>query len=421
MQQLLSAKVRLSDFEGQWKTALLGEVVSIRNHKVLPSVLAPDTPCVELEHIGQADGRLLATSTARDSTSSRYAFQSGDVLFGRLRPYLRKYLHADFDGICTTEIWPLMADPDRLDGGFLYAIVQSEGFMDAARVSYGTHMPRADWSVLQNLQIRLPSVREQCAIVEVLSDVDAEIVGLDRSLDKTRAVQKSMEQQLLTGKARLFSFRDDWKPYLLGAICTFLRTASNPRSHLDDNGDVEYIHYGDIHAHRQPILDRANHSLPRIPAHRVGNATPLRDGDLVMVDASEDLDGVGKGVEVRGIADVPVVAGLHTILCRGNDDTWARGFKAYLQFIPAFRSTLARLAAGTSVYAISARQLATIELRLPPRLEQAAIVGVLSDMATKIDTLEQRLDKSRAIKQGMMQQLLTGRVRLVEPAATAAP
>ena len=130
-----------------------------------------------------------------------------------------------------------------------------------------------------------------------------------------------------------------------------------------------------------------------------------------MVDASEDLVGIGKSIEVQGIAEKTIVAGLHTILCRGNPDCWAMGFKAYLQFIPAFKLALIRGATGISVYAISKKQLADIELALPSPLEQKAIVSILSDMDDELSTLKRRRDKARAIKQGMMQQLLTGRIR----------
>ena len=89
------------------------------------------------------------------------------------------------------------------------------------------------------------------------------------------------------------------------------------------------------------------------------------------------------------------------------------GFKAYLQFISKFKLSLARVATGISVYAISGRHLANVEFALPPVAEQEAIVSIISDMDAEIATLERRRDKVRAIKLGMMQQLLTGRVRLV--------
>ena len=203
MQQLLTGKTRLPGFSGTWEKNRLGDFVAIRNQKVFPSQVDPETPCVELEHIGHGNGRLLNYSTARYSTSSKYRFFPEDVLFGRLRPYLRKFWHADRTGICTTEIWPLTADAKQASSGFLRALVETESFIDMASISYGTHMPRADWAVMKNFEIWLPDVAEQKAIATVLSDMDAEIAALEARREKTRSIKQGMMQQLLTGRIRL--------------------------------------------------------------------------------------------------------------------------------------------------------------------------------------------------------------------------
>ena len=203
MQQLLTGQTRLPGFTGEWETKRLGEFVSIRNQKIMPSSVHPETPCIELEHIGQGDGRLLRSSTAKRSTASKYQFHAGDVLFGRLRSYLRKYWLAEQDGICTTEIWPLMVDSSQAVSGFLLGIVQTDRFNESASISYGTHMPRADWKVMRNFEVGLPSVKEQTAIAAVLSDMDTEIEALERRRDKARQTKQGMMQQLLTGRVRL--------------------------------------------------------------------------------------------------------------------------------------------------------------------------------------------------------------------------
>ena len=207
MQQLLTGRTRLPGFSGEWETKRLGEIAPIRNHKTLPAYVNPDTLCVELDHIEQRSGQLLEYAIARNSTSSKYHFCAGDVLFGRLRPYLRKFWHADQDGICTTEIWPLMVNKDQIDSGFLYGIVQSDPFIGAASISYGTHMPRADWNVIRNFEISLPEIQEQRAIASVLFDIEAEIAALEQRRDKTRAIKQGMMQQLLTGRVRLSESR----------------------------------------------------------------------------------------------------------------------------------------------------------------------------------------------------------------------
>lgn len=203
MQQLLTGKTRLPGFTGKWETKRLGDAASIRNDKVFPAAVTSDTPCVELEHIAQGDAKLLTCSTASESTSVKYTFRVGDVLFGRLRSYLRKFWLADRDGICTTEIWPLTVDPRQAAGGFLLGLVQTDRFIEAASISYGTHMPRADWGVMRAFEVRLPPLDEQYAIAEVLADMKFEIEALERRRDTVEQIKQGMMQQLLTGRIRL--------------------------------------------------------------------------------------------------------------------------------------------------------------------------------------------------------------------------
>jgi type I restriction enzyme, S subunit len=202
MQQLLTGHTRLHGFRGEWEAAAFGDIVAIRNSRVVASSTPARTQCVELESIGQGTGRLLGSIDASGS-SSKYSFKKGDVLFGRLRAYLRKYWLATFDGICSTEIWPLIPRDNRLVGSFLHLLVQTNELVNAACVSYGTHMPRSDWSVMRQLRVQVPCPHEQAAIAGVLSDMDLELSALEARRDKTRALKQAMMQELLTGRTRL--------------------------------------------------------------------------------------------------------------------------------------------------------------------------------------------------------------------------
>jgi type I restriction enzyme S subunit len=202
MQELLTGKRRLPGFEGEWEVAEFGDIAAIRNTKVVAASMPAETPCVELESIDQGTGRLL-TSAYSVGSATKYRFSKGDVLYGRLRAYLRKYWLAAFDGICSTEIWPLIARDDRLSANFLHLLVQTNDFVKAAGVSYGTHMPRSDWSVLKKFQLRLPSLPEQTAIAAVLSDVDEELSDLEDRHEKTFLLKQGMMHELLTGRTRL--------------------------------------------------------------------------------------------------------------------------------------------------------------------------------------------------------------------------
>jgi type I restriction enzyme S subunit len=211
---------------------------------------------------------------------------------------------------------------------------------------------------------------------------------------------------------RLPSFDDEWPEIRLGDHVAFVKTVALSRAQLDESSPLRYLHYGDIHTSASPTLDAAAADMPRAPQASAKNAGRLDVGDLVFVDASEDPDGVGKAVEITSVPPEGVVAGLHTIAARFNKAVLADGFKAYLQFNPAFRDALLRLAAGTKVLATTRSHIASIILRLPGIEEQQAIATALGDADAGIDSLIARLDKLRAIKRGMMQELLAGRTRL---------
>jgi type I restriction enzyme S subunit len=275
------------------------------------------------------------------------------------------------------------------------------------------HLPK---DKLETVPLPVPPSTEQRVIAEALSDVDRLLAALEALVAKRRAIKLAAMQQLLTGKTRLPQFSGEWETKRLGDHVRFLRHGVNSRAELRTDGGVKYLHYGDIHTSADVYLDPRASPMPRLSTDRARTLDRLEDGDLVLVDASEDVEGVGKSVELKGAQGEEVVSGLHTIAARFDKAVLADGFKAYLQFCPVFRDHVKRLAAGTKVYATNRTHIASVEMPLPRVNEQIAIAGVLSDMDAEISTLEARRDKTRALKRGMMQQLLTGRVRLMKRA-----
>ena len=280
------------------------------------------------------------------------------------------------------------------------------------RFDAATSVPTLNRNNLVGIPIKLPGVPEQRAIAAALSDVDALIGALDNLIAKKHAIKLATMQRLLTGETRVAGFKKTWEIRSLRELVRFIPTANNARKDLGSGWQVLYIHYGDVHGHDRPVMDCAVEELPTIDPEKVSGIEQLRSSDLVIADASEDYAGIGKSVELEVGPGQEVVGGLHTIVCRGYEGHWAPGFKAYLQFIPAFKKALVRAATGISVYGISKKHVGEVNLALPDSDEQEAIVSVLSDMDAEIAALEHRRDKTRAVKQGMMQQLLTGRTRI---------
>jgi type I restriction enzyme, S subunit len=203
MQELLTGKKRLPGFSGEWSLRRFGEIAQLRMERIDPRRTGVQDFCVELEHIEQGTGCLVGYTATGEGSSLKSVFLKDDVLFGKLRAYLRKYWLANRDGVCSTEIWVLAAKRCLLIPGFLFQLVTVDRFVEAASMAYGTHMPRSDWNVIKNYEMRLPPIEEQSAIAAILSDMDADIAALEEKLAKVRQIKQGMMQELLTGRVRL--------------------------------------------------------------------------------------------------------------------------------------------------------------------------------------------------------------------------
>jgi len=271
-------------------------------------------------------------------------------------------------------------------------------------------------SVLHQLPIVIPPLPEQRAIATALSDVDALLAAQDKLIAKKRDIKQAAMQQLLTGKQRLPGFSGGWEVKTLGDLFTFSGGYSASRDQLSVEGHC-YLHYGDIHGSSKTSIDTEvdYQDIPKldIPLKQVSTKSLLKDGDVVFVDASEDDEGTSKHVVVVNKSNLPFISGLHTIVAKSKTDELAHEYRHYCFQTQAIRQQFLFYAVGTKVSGISKTNMPKLTLPVPSIPEQTAIAAVLSDMDADLAALEQQRDKTRAVKQGMMQELLTGRIRLV--------
>ena len=281
----------------------------------------------------------------------------------------------------------------------------------------GSTFKRVNVRQIKSFKVPMPEAGEQRAIATVLSDVDALLAKLDALIAKKRDLKVAAMQQLLTGQTRLPGFSGEWEVKRLGELFTFSGGHTASRDQLSDNGYC-YLHYGDIHLSKKTFIDVQAEFL-EIPKLVVGlgdvsSASLLKDGDVVFVDASEDDEGTSKHIVVVNRDDRPYISGLHTIVAKSKGNRMDNLFKRYCFQTRNIKEQFRFFAVGTKVSGISKTSVAKVELHFPPSLkEQTAIATILSDMDAELSALEARRDKSRALKQGMMQELLTGRIRLV--------
>jgi type I restriction enzyme S subunit len=206
-----------------------GQVATNKSGKYNPTSARSPIKCIELEHLVSESGQLIGYIDGSQSGSIKNVFNRGDILFGKLRPYLKKYLQAPFDGVCSSEIWVLKGV--GVSNEFLYQIVQTDKFIDLANQSSGSKMPRADWSVVENGTFSLPSIIEQQKISRFLSLLDSRISTQNKIIEQLETLMQGLREKLFTQKLR---FKDedgndfpDWEVKRLGEIATVKTGSSN--------------------------------------------------------------------------------------------------------------------------------------------------------------------------------------------------
>ena len=234
----------------------------------------------------------------------------------------------------------------------------------------------------------------------------------------------NMSKKITTKPFYNSTLPSDWTIPEFGEVFSFLKSFSFSREQLTNEktaDEIQNIHYGDIHAtFENEILDFETES--RIPFVKDGllkkeiindDEFPLlKDGDLIIADASEDTVGVAECVELKNINGRKIISGLHTFATRDKNGKTAPGYRTYILNHPQVVRVLRRIATGFSVFGVSKTNIAKVKLPLPPLPEQKAIAHILSLMDTAINKNNSLIAKKELQKKWLMQNLLTGKKRL---------
>jgi type I restriction enzyme, S subunit len=292
------------------------------------------------------------------------------------------------------------------DSGFVFHQFQSNLIKRQIDENIGATINQITNANLNSFKIPLPSnTEERDSIAAALSDVDALLTKLDQLIAKKRDLKQATTQQLLTGQTRLPGFSGEWEVKRLGDLGSFIKGAG-VRKDEARSGSIPCIRYGEIYTYHNDCVISFNSWISKKVAE---TATPLKYGDLLFAGSGETKEEIGKCVAFT--QDCEAYAGGDIVILRTTSIN--PRFMGYLCNTPSVNFQKASKGQGDAVVHISAAALADITVNFPEVNEQTAIATVLSDMDSEIAALESRRDKTRALKQGMMQELLTGRIRLV--------
>ena len=277
------------------------------------------------------------------------------------------------------------------------------------------------FSSLRNKVIYFPDIKssEQKKISDCLGSLDDLIAAENSKIEALRKHKKGLMQQFFpqlgenVPRLRFPEFGND-RPWLVTAftdLYKFKSTNSLSRDKLNyDGGEIRNIHYGDIHTKYKSLFRLVDEQIPYINQDSLGQGFDdgafCEEGDIVLADASEDLDDVGKTIEVVSLDGKRVVAGIHTILATRRGEFPIIGFGGQLFQSKIIRDRIKREAQGTKVYGISAKRVSTIPITIPPTAEeQQKIADCLGTMDGIIAASDQKLETLRQHKKGLIQQL----------------
>lgn len=330
-----------------------------------------------------------------DRTDLRFNI-SGDgvVVFGD-HTCIVKFVNFDF--VVGADGTQVLAEKDGHSARFHAYELERSGIPSTG---YNRH-----FKFLKERQFASPVLPEQSAIATALGDVDALLAAQDALIAKKRAIKQGAMQELLTGKRRLPGFSGEWEVKALREIGVFLK-GRGVRKDEANSGELCCVRYGEIYTQHDFYIIEFNSSISKEVA---ATATRIVKGDLLFAGSGETKEEIGKCIAFQD--EMEAYAGGDIVILRPK--LTHPIFMGYACNQPAVQKQKAGKGQGDAVVHIGASALASIEIPLPSVEEQTAIAEVLSDMDSEITALENRRVKTAQLKQGMMQALLTGRIRLV--------
>ncbi|REJ22988.1 MAG: hypothetical protein C6W54_13155 [Bacillaceae bacterium] len=379
----------------EWKVYEFKELVNLSKEKYNPKSETMNLPCIELEHIESETGRLLGYTNSIEQQSIKNKFKANDILYGKLRPYLRKFYFPNFEGVCSSEIWVLQSIEEKIHNKYLYYLIQTNKFNEHANKSSGTKMPRADWNYISEITFPIPPIKEQQKIASILSTWDKAIELKEKLIEQKKKQKKGLMQKLLTGEVRLPGYSGDWKKVKLGEI-------------LKERKETGYIELellaitsskGVVKRTEVDIKDNSSEDkskYKRILPNDIGYNT---------MRMWQGVSGVSK---YEGI-----VSPAYTILKPTNKVN--SNFIGYLFKLPKIINLFRRYSQGlvSDTLNLKYENLKGIKVTIPQDVEeQKKIAEILLSIDNEIEMLQEYVNYLKQQKKGLMQLLLAGKVRV---------
>jgi len=315
------------------------------------------------------------------------------------------YINGKFD--IHQRVYKISDFNEKLNGYFFFLYFSKNFFKRIVRMTAKSSVDSVRMEMIADMQIPIPIKTEQIAIATVLFDTDALIEKLEKLIAKKKAIKQGTMQQLLTGKKRLPGFSGEWKVKKLGKF-GFDISDGNYSSKYPKASEFKEIGVAFIRANNIKHLTIVDGDLRFISKELHSELTKghLKQDDILITTRGE----------IGQVAIVPkryIGSNINAQIVRINvNNKINKNYLAYFLLKSETQEKILSLQTGSALKQLPIGKLMELQIIYPNINEQTAIATILSDMDAEIESLEQKRDKYIMLKQGMMQQLLTGRIRL---------
>lgn len=394
-------KLRFPEFKGEWEIKRLGDVVNSKSEKYNPFKERISHKCIELEHLSSETAQLLGYIDSINSGSIKNKFNNGDVLFGKLRPYLKKYFQPTFDGVCSSEIWVLTGI--GISNDFLFRIVQLNSFIELANQSTGSKMPRADWNVIKNGVFSFPSLSEQQKIASFFTSIDQKLTQLKQKKNLLEEYKKGLMQKLFSQELR-FKIRNEdgelieppkWEKKKLGEVFYSEKGKGISKNKVIENGKYECILYGELYTKYNEVIFEV------VSKTNEDDGIKSQNGDL-LIPSSTTTTGID-------LANVTALNKDGVLL--GGDITVLRSKKKINNIFYAYylsnqkKDEIASYAQGSTIVHLYYSHIKDMCIDLPSLAEQTLIANFLTAIDKKIMHCEKQIEQTEIWKKGLLQKM----------------
>jgi type I restriction enzyme S subunit len=407
-----------------WVAASLGDIVVPSKAKVEPAVRV-DAPYLSLEHIEANTGAIVGCGTALDVISTKAVFSQGDVLYGKLRPYLNKVCIPDFDGICSTDILVFPETPYLKSRYLMRFLMQQRVVEHAHHHSSGVQLPRVAFSKLAEIDFPLPPLAEQRRIVAKVEELLGRMNAARERLAKVPALVKRFRQSVLAA-ACSGQLTEDWRevnasvpkpdpagisgPFDLPATWRWIRLDSIVTSIRSGSTAVPKLETTEF-----PILRSSSVRPCEVDLYEVryversesaNEQNFLADGDLLFTRLSGSVEYVANCAIVRNLKGRRIQYPDRLFRVKLNDRKYAR-YVEYLFGAPFVRKTIMDAAKSSAGHQRVSQGAITNQLvSLPPRAEQQEIVRRVDALFALADKIEVRVKSATARVEKITQAIL---------------